>query len=147
MHIVPVRVRINRSWSVSDLLQHVHTNHIRALPYETVDMDDLVAHCTDWAPDTMLQTVAQYQNVSVHQHFQFAGVDCSPHGYSFDHVPRELYALGVPDEHGVLSIDLSGPGSLVDDETATLLLNDLCEMIPRLAESPDEMATRLIEKA
>ncbi|RHZ43264.1 uncharacterized protein CDV56_100484 [Aspergillus thermomutatus] len=102
----------------------VQADHIQALPYETVDMDELIARCTDWNPLTRLETVTQHQNVPVNPEFRFAGVNCTTFGYEFNYMPCEL--------------------RMVDEETAALLLDGLCEMVVRLAEHPDAMVTGLM---
>ena len=47
----PVRVTIQTHWKALDIFQFIHNQDIESMPFENVQLHDLVAKCTDWPSD------------------------------------------------------------------------------------------------
>ncbi|GFF57490.1 hypothetical protein IFM51744_09231 [Aspergillus udagawae] len=64
LNTTPVRVKLTSATRVKQLLLAVQEQHVRMLPYETIDWFDMVANSTSWPPDTDLDSVVLHENFS-----------------------------------------------------------------------------------
>ncbi|KAJ5488464.1 hypothetical protein N7539_003354 [Penicillium diatomitis] len=62
LNTTPVRVRLSSTTRVKELLLAVQRQHVRMLPYETIDWFDMVANSTPWPADTDLDSVVLHEN-------------------------------------------------------------------------------------
>ncbi|TWU75632.1 nrps [Metarhizium rileyi] len=72
---VPVRVKFDPSWTVSDLLGHIQHQHVASSAHEGMGLGEIRARCTDW-PDTTpdwFDSVV-HQDVAHVERLPFAGV-------------------------------------------------------------------------
>jgi hypothetical protein len=56
INYIPVRVTLQPIWTCSELLRHVQAQHIRTMPHDAVDFDELVARSTSWPAGTEIGT-------------------------------------------------------------------------------------------
>ena len=49
----PVRVPIQTHWTALDIFRFIHNQDIESMPFENVQLHDLVATCTDWPAEDM----------------------------------------------------------------------------------------------
>lgn len=63
LNILPVRVKLQSSWSAKDLLQHVQDQYIRSLEYENHGFRDIIENCTDWPKWTRFSSILQHTNL------------------------------------------------------------------------------------
>ena len=47
----PVRVAIQPQWTALDILQFIHHQDVESMPFENVQLPDLISNCTDWPLD------------------------------------------------------------------------------------------------
>lgn len=51
MSYFPVRVVIQAHWRAVDIFQFIRNRDVESMPFENVQLPDLVSHCTDWPLD------------------------------------------------------------------------------------------------
>ncbi|KAL4758562.1 uncharacterized protein BDW70DRAFT_162484 [Aspergillus foveolatus] len=64
LNTTPVRVKLASTTRIKQLLLAVQEEHVRMLPYETIDWFDMVANSTPWPADTDLDSVVLHENFS-----------------------------------------------------------------------------------
>jgi amino acid adenylation domain-containing protein len=62
VNYIAVRVTLQPDWTAKELFRWVQDQHIRAMSYDTVDWDDMVAQSTSWPKDTPIGTGVHYIN-------------------------------------------------------------------------------------
>jgi hypothetical protein len=62
LNTTPVRVKLAPTTRIKELLLAVQQQHVRMLPYETIDWFDMVANSTPWPADTDLDSVVLHEN-------------------------------------------------------------------------------------
>lgn len=62
LNTTPVRVQVAPTTRIKELLLAVQQQHVRMLPYETIDWFDMVANSTPWPTDTDLDSVVLHEN-------------------------------------------------------------------------------------
>lgn len=63
VNLIPVRVEFQSEWKVLDLLQHLQSQQISNMPYESLGFREIIKHCTEWPDWTNFSTVCQHQNI------------------------------------------------------------------------------------
>lgn len=75
--ISPLRICIDRSWSVHGLLEHVNQQYKRAMPFSSVDFYEIQRWMAPhWSEGVTFGSVFTHQNEGVKRTIQFDGVDC-----------------------------------------------------------------------
>jgi aryl carrier-like protein len=64
LNTTPVRVKLASTMRIKQLLLAVQEEHVRMLPYETIDWFDMVTNSTPWPADTDLDSVVLHENFS-----------------------------------------------------------------------------------
>ncbi|KAL2753746.1 hypothetical protein ACRALDRAFT_2029510 [Sodiomyces alcalophilus JCM 7366] len=72
---VPVRVKFEAGWTVSDLLAHVQHQHIASSAHEGMGIPEIVASCTDWPATVDWFDSVVHQDVDHVEDLGFAGVN------------------------------------------------------------------------
>jgi hypothetical protein len=49
LNVVPVRVRLESSWSVLHLLQNIQNQQVENMPYESLGSQEIIDKCTNWS--------------------------------------------------------------------------------------------------
>ncbi|KAL4962973.1 uncharacterized protein BDV14DRAFT_202222 [Aspergillus stella-maris] len=126
VHIVPVRVTLQDSWTALDLLRAVHSQHAQTIPYETVDWEFI-------RPDTRPGTVVQHQNIVVEPGLELDGIQCQSDTLVHGYVPHDLFIESSPDEQGDgLVVRLIGTTKMVDRDGGELLLERFESIVRRV---------------
>ncbi|THC91140.1 hypothetical protein EYZ11_009390 [Aspergillus tanneri] len=75
--VLPLRVSIQRSWTVQSLLWHVQQQYKRAIPFSSAEFYEIkrlmAAH---WSPEARLCSVFTHQNEGVERTIPFQNVEC-----------------------------------------------------------------------
>ncbi|KAF5856599.1 hypothetical protein ETB97_007099 [Aspergillus alliaceus] len=75
--VSPLRVSIQRSWTVQSLLRHVQQQYKRAMPFSSVEFYEIKRMMAPhWSPDAKLCSVFTHQNEGVKRTVPFQGVEC-----------------------------------------------------------------------
>ncbi|OJJ46579.1 hypothetical protein ASPZODRAFT_117155 [Penicilliopsis zonata CBS 506.65] len=125
---VPVRVTLEPEWKVQDLFNHLQDQHVQSLAFETMDLDDIVHHSTEWPTGTRFGTVVQCQNISVDNDYLLDGIQCSTRAVGYNHAPESLFVLGVP-QGSELKVYIVGNDEMIDEGSGEILLEEVCQMI------------------
>ncbi|KAF7591366.1 hypothetical protein BBP40_001644 [Aspergillus hancockii] len=75
--VSPLRVSIQRSWTVKSLLRHVQQQYKRAMPYSSMEFYEIKRlMAPHWSPDAKFCSVFTHQNEGVKRTINFQGVEC-----------------------------------------------------------------------
>ncbi|KAL4945567.1 hypothetical protein BDV06DRAFT_219256 [Aspergillus oleicola] len=119
VHIIPVRVTLNPSWTGLDLLRAVQSQHAQTIPYETVDWEFI-------RPGTRPGTVVQHQNITVEPGLELDGITCTSDTLVHNYVPHDLFIESSPDQEGNgVVVRLIGTTKMIDQNGGVLLLERL----------------------
>ncbi|RLM00575.1 hypothetical protein CFD26_108480 [Aspergillus turcosus] len=146
VNLIPVRVTIPPHWTVQALLKHLQTQHAQTLPFETLDLETIVAHCTEWLPGTRSGSVVQHQNIDLDPDLHLAGVKCAMQAHLFHHVMRDLYIESAPDKsnHNTFTIRLIASTRMLDQDHGDRLLERFCGIVQHLVAEPGRLALDII---
>lgn len=62
---IPVRMRVDKERNLKELLQDVQDQYLESLPFETMGLDDIKTHCTEWPDD-----ISNYSYCTTYQGFE-----------------------------------------------------------------------------
>ncbi|KAL4948584.1 hypothetical protein BDW69DRAFT_189128 [Aspergillus filifer] len=126
VHIIPVRVTLQDSWTGLDLLRTVQSQHALTIPYETVDWEFI-------RPNTRPGTVVQHQNITVEPGLELDGVQCQSDTLVHGYIPHDLFIESSPDQEGDgLVVRLIGSTKMVNQNGGELLLQRLESIVRRI---------------
>lgn len=141
---IPVRVTLQPSWTVEDLLQHVQSQHVRTMEFETVDFEDLVKFSTPWPEGKSFGSVIQYQNIPLRPDLQFGGLAATYDTYQFNVPCREPHITSRLTDDNTLCLSLSVSHHQLDADHADRLLAVLGDMLGLLATNVNELVDSLL---
>ncbi|PLB48311.1 acetyl-CoA synthetase-like protein [Aspergillus steynii IBT 23096] len=139
LNFIPVRAKLDPSWTSLDLMQFLQRQHRRSLNYELLDFRQIVEHCTPWPNGTTHQSNLVHQNIDPDLPFAFgeaqAQVTCS---YEWPRPPDEILVESKPLEGGCLQITLDTLSNILSQQNADLVVDRLCRIICLFSALPDE---------
>ncbi|OJJ32580.1 hypothetical protein ASPWEDRAFT_44725 [Aspergillus wentii DTO 134E9] len=98
INAIPVRVKYNPHWTLLDLLRYVQNQHSDSLPFESVELRDIVSQSTPWPQGTGFGSVVTHQNINVDKPFSVGGAQPSMRMFHQDkpssHVSISTYPRG-----------------------------------------------------
>ncbi|KAL8417423.1 hypothetical protein RB596_007520 [Gaeumannomyces avenae] len=128
IHIIPVRVTLQDDWTVLDLLRQVQHQHASTLPFETVDLEDIVLQSTDWQPDTNYGSVVEHQNFAPASDLCLGDIRCTIDGYTPGHMPTSIFSSSLP-QGADLAVSIISPNHMLDSADASVILDELCDTL------------------
>lgn len=138
VNVSPVRTIIDPAWTALDLLSHVGEQHLRTLPFETLDACEIIANSTSWEPDTRFSCILAYQNFPpVQDTLVLDGIQCSFRKLELPILLHEVEISAYPGPSGWV-LDLAGPGWILGSGQAERILEELAEKLVMLSERPTE---------
>lgn len=126
---IPVRTKFQPSWTALNLLDHIQTQHVRTMPFESTSFRDIVGNCTPWPGETTTDfgTTLQHQNIDEHPRFLSRSSDgddddrleWSVSGFSpAPSIPSNISVRTTPSEDETLKITLSASSRVMDSARA-----------------------------
>lgn len=77
---VPVRIPLQHSWTILDLLQYVQNQHTESEPFNLLDYSDIVDRCSAWPKKTIFGSLVTHQNIdtgpSLGPSFSIGNAEC-----------------------------------------------------------------------
>lgn len=144
VNIVPVRVIIQPQGSALALLRQVQDQHIRTLPFETVDLEEIVRKSTPWSHNTRFGSIAQHQNILLDPEISFDGMKCTTATHTMSPLPEELYAVSIPQGQNLI-IEIIATNKMLSAENADRLLGELGQMVLDLTSYPSKYVSDLVQ--
>ncbi|CAE7021457.1 Destruxin synthetase [Pyrenophora teres f. teres] len=73
INIIPVRVQAFSTKTSMELLQSVQDQYVSLSESDSMGLDDIIQHCTDWPAESMFDSIVQHQNIDEQPELVFAG--------------------------------------------------------------------------
>ncbi|KAK1912722.1 hypothetical protein P3342_004658 [Pyrenophora teres f. teres] len=136
-NFIPVRARPYSTRTSEELLQSVQDQYASLGESDSMVLDDIVQHCTDWPAKSEFDSIVQHQNIEEQPEIQFAGETTKLQWFenSFA-VCRQLFVFSHPRGNS-LTITITGNTGILTDQCAEKLLVMLCDTISQLSDSLD----------
>jgi amino acid adenylation domain-containing protein len=146
LNFIPVRVKIQPGWTVSNLLEHIQTQYRQTVAHDDIGFKTIVDKCTDWAQGTLLDTIVQHQNIPLSHLMPLEGIETkfSLHGYF--RPSREIFIFTEPYED-LLSVQLCVNPNVMGLDRAQKLHAKLAGLIVGLCERPNGLIVEYLEGA
>jgi hypothetical protein len=137
LNFIPLRLRLQHSWTVRDLLQHVQEQYVRPLQYDYMELRDIIRRSTDWAEGTEFGFIVQHQNIQLQHELPLEeGVQVE---YSlfpqFDPV-QEVFVFSEPHE-SYLEMQVCANSGVLAPDAGRELVECLCETLEMFASNLD----------
>ncbi|KAJ6038258.1 uncharacterized protein N7446_005068 [Penicillium canescens] len=132
---VPLRLVIQKSWSIADFLWAVQMQRISNAQYEVVDFEDIVSKSTSCSAGAQLGSVFSYEDFGASSEILLEGIHC-PTQFHFQKAPTVPYALIAPQEDAV-GVRVAGRTDFLSQHEAVRLCEMLCTIAIKFAETPD----------
>lgn len=143
VNIIPVRVTIDPAWTALDLLCHVQDQHSRTVPFETLDLQDIVANCTPWPQTTRLGSIAQCQNIDSDPNLSIDGLKCTTTAAAFPtEVTEDFYIVASPMSDRLV-IDISVSSKMMSMKSAETIIEMVSETISKFSSKPGDRLSLL----
>lgn len=134
--LIPVRVTLHPGLNVQGLLEQVQNQHISMTASDTVDLNDIIEHCTSWPKNTQFGTVIHYQNIPSPLSYSFVrDMECTARAHQFNLHASYPYVVCTPSANS-LRVDLSVSPKNFDQGTVDRMVKELGELILKLATHP-----------
>jgi hypothetical protein len=138
VNIVPTRVIIESSWTALDLLYHVRDQHSRTIPFETIDLVEIVEKSTEWEAGTGFGCIAQCQNIDIEPKFELAGVECTSRTLAFQsEVTKDFYIVAL--RVGERLVEIAASTRMLSAKSAESIVGMVCDACLSFASEPDEL--------
>ncbi|KAJ5789839.1 nonribosomal peptide synthase [Penicillium psychrosexuale] len=131
---VPLRLVIQKSWSIADFLWAVQMQRISNAQYEVVDFEDIVSQSTSWSTGTQLSSVFSYEDFGASSEILLEETRC-PSRFHFQKAPTVPYALIAPQENST-GVRVAGRTDCLSQDEAVRLCEMLSSTAIKFAESP-----------
>ncbi|KAG0156359.1 hypothetical protein PDIDSM_3537 [Penicillium digitatum] len=137
LNILPTRVIIDPSSSLSDLLDTVQAQHTAHMAHESMGTRDIIRKSSPWQPSTRMATIVQHQNID-----QDATVSLNNQNYSVgDFCPAadeaDIAIKTTPLDNNQIEVLLITSAKSVGESVAAALLDRLCNTIQAICNSTD----------
>jgi aryl carrier-like protein len=132
---IPIRVKFDPAWTITDLLTFVQDQNINSMPFESLGFEDIVKNCTRWSTDTEFDSIVHYQNIEDFDEMPFGQTTCRvdiarPHTED----GAQWKIVSFP-KNGKMNIGILAGEAL--QGSALLRLNELVKVIDTFVEHPD----------
>lgn len=121
--LVPVRLRFSRAWAASELARCVQTQFIALGQGDTMGIDDIREHCTDWPARPAFDSIFFHQNVNESPEHVLTGAPSKVQLHLNPAVAIHRTAVTTYQEDDGLRIKLLTSSSLITDTDATTLVD------------------------
>ncbi|KAL7773083.1 hypothetical protein CFE70_003047 [Pyrenophora teres f. teres 0-1] len=133
LNFVPVRARPYSTRTSEELLQSIQDQYISLGESDSMGLDDIVQHCTDWPANSEFDSIVQHQNIEEQPEIQFAREITKLQWFENPFaVPRQLSVLSQPRGDN-LTIAIGGNTGILTDQCTEKLLTMLCDTILQLS--------------
>ncbi|KAK5994353.1 Nonribosomal peptide synthetase dtxS1 [Cladobotryum mycophilum] len=138
VNTVPIRVNLPGFETVDDLLRSVQAQVFAMGDADTLNLRDIIKHCTDWPAHIGLDSEFQHLSYGLNLEMQVNG-DVAKVGY-FDnpHYVESYLCVETRTNGDHLDVGLLANTHLMSKKTAHAVLRDLGEIISGLAECLDQ---------
>lgn len=149
LNCIPVRVRLTPT-SAQQLVQDVHQQHVAALPFNTVGLQQLIEFkCVKWPADVRFSSVVQYQNLPLSRTGGFHAVDSRPlAGTALEFMGTagsysDLWVTASPGGEST-EVEMVFDEAVVPAELVEKLLEALCTVVRNIHEDEKVAITTLL---
>ena len=127
---IPIRIQLNRSMTVLDLLSKVQNRQLESMPFESFGFNHIVDRCTDWAHWIQFGSIVTHDQIAMpHRSFSSAESQWNL---------REVYGNGNDEadvgvrstvERDNLTISIAFSDRLLSLDFMNQVLDQLCQLI------------------
>ncbi|GFG16853.1 nonribosomal peptide synthetase 12 [Aspergillus udagawae] len=137
LNFIPLRLRLQRSWTVRDLLRHVQEQYVRPLQYDYLELRDIVRQSTDWPAGTEFGFIVQHQNIQLQHELPLDGDVQAEYSLfpQFDPV-QEVFVFSEPHESH-LEMQVCANSRVLAPDSGKALVKALCETLEMFANDLD----------
>jgi non-ribosomal peptide synthetase component F len=138
INTVPMRIVLQESWTITDLLRHVQDQQLSRMPHELLGSREIMRGCTDFPPSTTFTSLLNHQNRQPPRELSIGGVEYSASlrvgrngSANASHV--SITSSSRLDE---LQIGLEYSVDKLSSQAANALLGALCDVADRFLTAP-----------
>lgn len=136
VNYIPFRMKIQPRWTVLDFLHYTQTQHARCMSHESVELNNIIQKCTDWADATGFGFIVQHQNIERDLELCLEGNQSSFSSLG-QLYPDEVWISSTPYPSN-LDLEVSAPGHIMTEEGAGALVESLCKIVEELSISVEK---------
>ncbi|KAF7167699.1 hypothetical protein CNMCM6106_003127 [Aspergillus hiratsukae] len=144
INAIPVRVKYSAEWTLLDLLRHVQSQHIDSVPFELLELGDIVSHSTRWSRHARFGSIITHQNIDVDKPLAVGSTTCTMRMFHLPK-PRSYVAVSTWPSDKHLQIVLTTSNQILSEPNAQKVVQRLGDMITTLGRCPDRPITTVIE--
>jgi non-ribosomal peptide synthetase component F len=130
--ISPIRVTIEPSWTVGDLLNHVQSQYTRAMPFAHLEFNHIREHATTWSSGTEISSIVTHQNGDQVPTFSLGGVECPWKPWDIG-IPPHFHIISFPVENHLV-VQLTVSSKKFSPDIVEHMLDRLCKTISAFSE-------------
>ena len=132
---LPVRVALDPTWTVLDLLQAIQNQHSDTLSFESVESQELQELGSLWGAGVQCGSILVHQNVSPENSFRIGQANCSVQSVAKPYPTNHILIETIPNNSN-LRVRLVTSSHILDKSCAEMVLQRLCDTIMLFASSP-----------
>lgn len=132
LKIVPVRVHFTEGTSKDSLLRQVQAQHIHTMPFQSLELKDIVKHCTQWPLSTEFGSFVRVQNFEDDPTCWLEGVPCQTQHYSLPNHPWDTANVHVMPRDDELVVTIMVSSNILGQRDLDCLTETMCTNIQSL---------------
>ncbi|KAK2877271.1 NRPS [Arthroderma sp. PD_2] len=134
---IPVRLILQPTWTYNDLLRHVKEQRILTMPYETLDLRDIVSQSTDWPVGTQFGGVMVHEDVDYYPKIYLGGKLCPSTALNLM-TTKQLYMFSSI-VYGSLFVCILPCQGVVSQGLAAELVGKMCDTLEEIQRAPEKL--------
>ena len=139
LNFIPVRTKLDRAWTVLELLQFLQRQHQESLDFELLDFRDIVERSTAWPPGTTHQSTLLHQNLEPDIPFPFGEAEAHiTVSYYWPRPPDTIMVESKPMGNGELRITMDAWSDVLSQCHADFVIRKLCGLITLISSFPED---------
>ena len=146
MSYFPVRVTVQTDWRALDLFQFIHNQNVESMPFENIQLPDLVPNCTDWPLDMSqhLGSILFHHSDEFARSIKIQDRDYPVTGQWAGYDPKcvDLYTSVVGNQ---LEIDFQTASNFLGERELEEVADDLCAAVSHLSKGQDVPCSDFID--
>lgn len=146
LNIVPVRVKLDLTNTLNELVMSIQNQQAASLPYENMGFREIIRTCTNWPSHTRFSSVVQHQNLpEITDQVNIGGVDCRSEAWRKDVDSSDIVVLSTPiggpngeENERKLQLEIGYCDQIMNEKEASALVKCLGKLVRIIVSDASE---------
>jgi amino acid adenylation domain-containing protein len=134
---LPIRIALNLEHTVAQFLQYVQLQQVLTVPHDSLSLEEITRHCTDWPSDARFGCLVHHQAAQSQDPFEMDGIpSCSSVTWATSRPPPGQINVISIERETTLDLVLAAPPNALDQVLLDRLADRLADTIRLFSNVP-----------